>query len=326
MHMEPNIGRPISGEGPSWYRNRPPSYIEDEFTKELGDFADLIESETWFGDKSKHFRYRVDFILMDARLIIELDGHDYHSSPEQLDKDSKRQRYLTRAGFTLIRFTGRQIVNDCNACVLEVRDTYMEIMQRKPAKYRVMYIDYPFICRETSSFLRLRKQLKEDGDVPNRNVSPVSLDELLPHAVEWLHEKSHISALVFYPPEYEDEIKHLDKTNKEYDKGEISINLIKDEFYSLILGEHMVNFSHLFDEFMLVGDDTVYIEPFRSVLPSTLTLEKIGNHEFKSLKNGKLLRRGNEDTSYVGSELVYVRWQDLYYIIGASMGLCNHEM
>lgn len=316
----------MSGEGPSWYRNRPPSYIENEFTKELGEFADLIENEKWFGDSSKHFRYRVDFILMDARLIIELDGHDYHSSPEQLDKDSKRQRYLTRAGYTLIRFTGRQIVNDCNACVLEVRSIYTEIMQRKPAKYRVMYVDYPFVCKETERFLRLQMKLQEDGDITKRELLPVSLDELLPHAIKWLHEKSHISVIVFYPPEYENEIKHLDNTTKEYEKGEISISLVKNELYSLTLGDHMKNFSHLFDEFMLVGDDVVYIEPFRSVLPPTFTTDIMGSLEFEHLANGKLLRRGNEDTSYVDSDLARVRWQRLYYIIGASMGVSLYEM
>lgn len=48
---------------PSWYRDRGPSNIEVEFSKEIGDLADAIESEHWFGDKEKHSRYRVDFIL-----------------------------------------------------------------------------------------------------------------------------------------------------------------------------------------------------------------------------------------------------------------------
>ncbi|MEM5546403.1 hypothetical protein [Pseudoalteromonas fuliginea] len=60
---------------PSWYKDRGQSYIEKEFSKELGDLADTIESEHWFGDKENHGRFRVDFILKDARLIIELDGH-----------------------------------------------------------------------------------------------------------------------------------------------------------------------------------------------------------------------------------------------------------
>ena len=87
---------------PSWYKDRGSSHIETEFSKELDDLASAIEREQWFGDKVKHERYRVDFILRDARLIIELDGHAYHSTPEQLESDAIRQRYLTRAGYAVI--------------------------------------------------------------------------------------------------------------------------------------------------------------------------------------------------------------------------------
>lgn len=65
---------------PGWYRDRGQSFIEEQFSNALGDMAELIEKENWFGDSEKHSRYRVDFILKDARLIIELDGHEYHST------------------------------------------------------------------------------------------------------------------------------------------------------------------------------------------------------------------------------------------------------
>jgi very-short-patch-repair endonuclease len=61
---------------PSWYRDRGQSFIEKKFSDTLHDMAELFEKEHWFGDPEKHSRYRVDFILKDARLIIELDGHD----------------------------------------------------------------------------------------------------------------------------------------------------------------------------------------------------------------------------------------------------------
>lgn len=321
--MKNSVGSP-KAQGPSWYNNRPPSYIEEEFTKELGEFAELIENETWFGDKDNHFRFRVDFILKDARMIIELDGHDYHSSKEQLRNDAKRQRYLTKSGYTLIRFTGTEIKQDCIGCVNELRNIYKERMQRNPGKYRVMYIDYPFVCKVTQHLLQFQKQLQADGRVPVRNVSPVSLDELIPHAIEWLYEKSHISVIVFCPPELMADIKHLDGMIKDYEKGEVVISLVENDLYSLELGDHMMEFSHLFDEFMLVGDDKVYIDPLRSVLPSELALDSHGNYKY--LANAKLLRLGNYETNYVDSDLVYVRWQQLYYIIGASMGLPLHDI
>lgn len=314
-----NPGQPKSP--PSWYKDRGQSYIEKEFSKELGDLADAIECEHWFGDKEKHGRYRVDFILKDARLIIELDGHEYHSSRDQLEKDAIRQRYLTRAGYTVIRFTGREINRNPKACVSEVREIYKERMQRAPAKYRVMYIDYIFLCRETSKALSFYKELH-----PDKNLEPVSVDELIPHAIEWLHEKSFITAFVFHPPENEHELSHLDGYIKEYEKGEIRINTISKKWYTLDLGEHMESFSHLFDEFILVADDPVYIPPLRAVLPSEFSEREFGTFKSKYLANGKLLRKGNEDTSYVGSDLVYVIWQKIIYIIAASMGLSLYEM
>lgn len=306
---------------PSWYRDREQSYIEEAFSKELGDLADAIESEHWFGDREKHSRYRVDFILKDARLIIELDGHEFHSTKEQLEKDAIRQRYLTRAGYSVIRFTGKEINRNPRECVSEVRGIYKERLQRTPAKYRVMYIDYPFIYRETAKALRFFRELH-----PGRELKPVSLDELIPHAISWLHEKSFITAFVFHPPEDEKEVKHLDGLIKEYEKGEVRINLFSDEWYSLELGTHMKSFSHLFDDFILVADDPVYIEPLRSVLPATLSERNFGGYNSSYLANAKLLRHGNENTSYIGSELVYVLWQRIWYIIGASVGLTLYEM
>ncbi|WP_048767576.1 endonuclease domain-containing protein [Oligella urethralis] len=305
---------------PSWYRDRGQSYIEKEFSKELGDLADAIESEHWFGDTEKHSRYRVDFLLKDARLIVELDGHAYHSTKEQLEKDAIRQRYLSRAGYTVIRFTGREINRNPAGCVSEVRQIYKERIQRSPAKYRVMYIDYPFICRETSRALAFFKEFH-----PGRNFPDVALEDFIPHAIQWLHEKSFIAVFVFHPEEDAHEVAYLDGYVKEYDKGEVRINTISEKWYSLELGSHMVAFSHLFDEFFLVADDPVYREPMRAVLPKELTPRRFGSFESEYLANGKLLRKGNEETAFAGTDLARVLWQNIWYIIGASRGLELHE-
>lgn len=306
---------------PSWYRDRNQSYIEKAFSRELGELADAIESEHWFGDAEKHSRFRVDFLLKDARLIVELDGHDHHSTKEQLERDAIRQRYLSRAGYTVIRFTGREINSDPKLCVSEVRQIYKERMQRSPAKYRVMYIDYRFVCRESAKATEFFKRIH-----PGRNFTNVSLEELIPNAVEWLHEKSFITAFVFHSDEEAYEVEHLDGYIKEYDKGEVRINTVSDKWYSFELGNHMVAFSHLFDEFFLVADDPVYLEPLRAVLPKEFTPRKIGSLEYLYLANGKLLRKGNEETAYAGTDLARVLWQDIWYAIGSSLGLQLYEM
>jgi hypothetical protein len=306
---------------PSWYRERGQSPIEEAFSKELGALADAIEMEHWFGDPEKHSRYRVDFLLKDARVVVELDGHNYHSTREQLEKDAVRQRYLSRAGYTVIRFTGREIHRDPAACVAELREIYKERMQRAPAQYRVMYVDHPFFLRESMKALKLYRELH-----PEKNLKVKPIEEVVPHAIEWLHEKSFVTVFVFCAPEDEAELKHLDGFVREYASGELRINIISDDLYSLELGEHMCAFSHLYDDFYLMADDPVYVEPLRSVLPNEFSERRLGSHVFKYLANGKLLRKDNEETSFVGTDLAYVQWQDVWYIIGASMGLELHEL
>jgi hypothetical protein len=308
-------------EPPSWYKDRGQSYIEKAFTKELDDLADSIESENWFGDPEKHSRYRVDFILKDALLIIELDGHEYHSTKEQLERDAIRQRYLTRAGFAVIRFTGREISRNPAACVSEVSTIYKERIQRTPAKYRVMYIDFPFLRLEMSKVLRFYKKL-----YPKKNLVLKPIEEIIPHAIEWLHEKSFITVYIFHPPDDLQNIQYINGYIKDYEKGEIRINTISDEWYGLELGNHLKSFSHLFDEYYLVADDPIYISPLRSVLPKEFSERQLGSYSHLYLANGKLLRKGNEETAYVGTELARVLWQKIWYVIGASMGLKLYEL
>ncbi len=66
--------------------------------------------------------HRLDFALRSngLDLAIELDGQDYHSSPDQRTNDARRQRYLEQIGWRIIRFTGREIYKDVQKCVAEV--------------------------------------------------------------------------------------------------------------------------------------------------------------------------------------------------------------
>lgn len=58
-------------------------------------------------------RYSVD-------LAIECDGHDYHTSPEQINHDKKRDRYFASHGIKTVRFTGSEIFKNTRDCVEEI--------------------------------------------------------------------------------------------------------------------------------------------------------------------------------------------------------------
>lgn len=61
-------------------------------------------------------RYRLDLAFPKRKIAIECDGHAYHSTPEQKARDKRRDRYLVRNGWMVLRFTGKEIHRNPKVC------------------------------------------------------------------------------------------------------------------------------------------------------------------------------------------------------------------
>jgi very-short-patch-repair endonuclease len=59
-----------------------------------------------------------DFVIND-KYIIEIDGHEWHKTKEQRYDDYRRERYLIRMGYIVIRFTGSEVFVDPRQCAIE---------------------------------------------------------------------------------------------------------------------------------------------------------------------------------------------------------------
>ena len=62
--------------------------------------------------------YLVDFVCIPLQLVIELDGpsHDHEARNDgQPEYDWRRDAYLRRRGFTVLRFTNQEVWNDHDA-------------------------------------------------------------------------------------------------------------------------------------------------------------------------------------------------------------------
>lgn len=96
------------------------SPIEMMFFKELYRRHGMLPVEWTL--QSKIGNYRVDFSFESngTKIVVELDGHDYHKTKEQRTIDAKRDRYLTGNGWQVFRFTGSEIFSDVKKCVDEV--------------------------------------------------------------------------------------------------------------------------------------------------------------------------------------------------------------
>lgn len=92
-----------------------------DFLPELYDW----EEQVWV-----HPQYRADFMYrimgepakgQPYRLVVELDGHDFHErTKEQAKHDRTRDRRLQAAGYAVMRFTGSEVWANPFACLDEV--------------------------------------------------------------------------------------------------------------------------------------------------------------------------------------------------------------
>ena len=64
-------------------------------------------------------RFIIDFYCDEAKLCIEVDG-DSHA--EQIEYDQARTAYLNELGYTVIRFTNREVFTQCEAVLQHVAE------------------------------------------------------------------------------------------------------------------------------------------------------------------------------------------------------------
>ena len=60
--------------------------------------------------------FLVDFHWPGTKLVVETDGFAYHSTPSAFEADRRRDQQLTLAGYTVVRFTYKQITKEPERC------------------------------------------------------------------------------------------------------------------------------------------------------------------------------------------------------------------
>lgn len=87
----------------SIYVRQPESPIEWRLYNTLKYRGEIVEPQVPCG------KYRIDLVLREYRIAIECDGKDYHSSPEQKAHDRRKNDYLRKNGWNVLRFSGSAI-------------------------------------------------------------------------------------------------------------------------------------------------------------------------------------------------------------------------
>jgi len=109
-------------------------YSNNHYNKNLKHYARELRSETvlraekylwksWLRKKQSGYRFLrqrpidrfiVDFFCPDVKLIVEIDGNSHYSRPEY---DRYRQNRLESLGYSFIRFSEGEVLNQLEAVV-----------------------------------------------------------------------------------------------------------------------------------------------------------------------------------------------------------------
>lgn len=68
-------------------------------------------------------RYVVDFVTLDGKLIVEVDGVT-HSTPSEIERDNARTQVLEACGFLVVRVSNTDVCENLEG-VLEMIETSM---------------------------------------------------------------------------------------------------------------------------------------------------------------------------------------------------------
>lgn len=67
--------------------------------------------------------YIVDFVCLEHKVIIEIDGGQ-HNEPEEIELDNERTKYLQSKGFRVIRFWNNEIDNNFEGVYLHLQEVF----------------------------------------------------------------------------------------------------------------------------------------------------------------------------------------------------------
>jgi very-short-patch-repair endonuclease len=64
--------------------------------------------------------YTIDFAIPDYRIAIECDGDYWHSLPQSIARDKRKDKFINGKGWLVLRFTETRLTTDLSSCVREL--------------------------------------------------------------------------------------------------------------------------------------------------------------------------------------------------------------
>lgn len=237
-----------------------------------------ILAEQWIG------RYRVDFLVPDAAVVVEVDG-PIHDQPEKSLSDRKRDRYLQREGYTVVRFKNKEVTEDVDRCVDEVVQL-LEVRSPRAPSVSVMYVDFLALKNEAEWLL------KNHG---RSSTKKIKLSRVLSQAAEFMRLNGEVDVHIFSIHGQFVDAGRIDMDVVKlvpFSTGRLIVREHQVEWLVHSLSEHLRGVASQYSAVTLLADDPLYefeLHPVKDRLSVVLRRTHDSNMGwFTSGPNGKI--------------------------------------
>lgn len=97
------------------------SFIEDKLYRALKKEKIPAERQYFIYDTNRTYCLDMAIFCKDRNINIECDGAKYHSDPKTIDQDRQRNNNLTTIGWSILRYSGKDINQNTSNCVKQVK-------------------------------------------------------------------------------------------------------------------------------------------------------------------------------------------------------------
>ncbi len=99
------------------------SPLEDIMWEEFKMHDIDAERQYYFGTRSKIYCLDFASFCRKGNLNVECDGDKYHTGLEKVIRDTRRDNYLTKKGWSILRYSTNQILAETSDCIDEIKET-----------------------------------------------------------------------------------------------------------------------------------------------------------------------------------------------------------
>lgn len=116
-----------------FHKTKSESPIEQMFQDQLQEYGIELDQQFWIGP------YRIDFGMENKKIAIEVDSAQFHTKPEQIEKDNRRQDYIERQGWKVMRVPSWMVYKQKGLCAAEIALKFYKEQLIESQKLKAMF-------------------------------------------------------------------------------------------------------------------------------------------------------------------------------------------